>query len=326
MNMHTHKELKNFIKTNKLISTMDHLIACDKHGWTDLRFTQLDTKLTPESKYFLAINIDNVPHILYYANLLDLRHEIDEKMIKSSFIKGYDPKNNRVHLHYEKDGIFRIGNKRGIDTFYVQFENCSLKELAKRHNYSKYLALLGSKEKHIGIQTLLCELGVSLGFTVKIARNDKSKIFNQNPLFVTSKMFLNFSDLDLQNIIKKPAKEDIDLIDVLLCDPNNQRIVAAFEVELSRNYAQLFQRFSSLIQTTNYPIHLIAVGDDFYNFKANFNRPLWQYTFANSQLKYLCLDRLSEVLTLNKECSDLDASIVFKKLINDKMLPVTSFI
>jgi hypothetical protein len=325
--MRTHKELKEFIKNYSLVSSMDHLIACDNHGWTDLRFTRLDNRLTPESKYYLTVNINNEPLILYYDKLLDLRYEIDEKMIKKPYIEGYDAINNRVHLHYEKDGIFRIGNKSRTDIFRVQFEECSLKELARRHDYYLYFSLLKSEERHRDIQTLLCELGMSLGFNVKLANNDITNILSKDPILLTSQMVLNFYDLNLGNIEEKKVEEDIDNIDVLWYDPKNQKIIVAFEVEFSYNYPKLLQRFSSLISTTQYFPHLVVVGDNYVNFRANYNRPAWRSIFSSNTLSYLCLNDLCDILTLNREFnSPVSTNFIFKKLINERLLPVINFI
>lgn len=80
--MKDYKELKKTLNDYKLVSNVDYLIACGKTGFTDLRFTKLDKKLNEDSKYYLAIDIDNKPTLLYHPNLLHLRKEIDEKTIK----------------------------------------------------------------------------------------------------------------------------------------------------------------------------------------------------------------------------------------------------
>ncbi|MCC5910028.1 MAG: hypothetical protein JJT76_06275 [Clostridiaceae bacterium] len=212
----------------------------------------------------------------------------------------------------------------------MQFQECSLEELAKRRDYYVYLSLLKSKEKHRCIQTLLCELGISLGFHVKLALNDESKILHTNLILARSKKFLDFYDLNLSTIVEKQTKKDINYIGVLWCDPLNQKVIVAFDVELSGNYSQLFQRFSSLAKSTSYPLHFIGVGDDFTNFRNNFNRPIWQSAFSSYKFGYLDLDELCDILTFKRELgssvSSLASSkIVFEKLINDKSLPVIPF-
>jgi hypothetical protein len=323
--MKDHKELKKIIKEYNLISNMDHLIACDNHGWTDLRFTKLDLRLTPESKYFLSINMNNIPTILYYNNLLELRYEIDERMIKGSYVKGYYKKENRVMLHHIGDGKFRIGNESGKDTFYVQFEECSLKELTKRKNYYKFLELLDSNEKHRSIQTLLCEFGISLGFNVKLAINDNNAILKLNPQLLNAHKIINFYDLNLNHIEVTVEKKDIDSIDILWCEPLRKKIIVAFEVELSKNYSDVFRRFSSLINYASYNIQFICVGDDCNNCKYNFTRPDWRIKFAQHNIDYLCLNNLCDILTLNREMGSFISPIVlYKKLINEKLYPLTT--
>lgn len=70
-----HKLLKNKIIKNKLISPLDHLIACGDSGFSDLRFTELDKRIIPESKYYLTMNLNNTPVVLYHPNFFDLRHK-----------------------------------------------------------------------------------------------------------------------------------------------------------------------------------------------------------------------------------------------------------
>lgn len=43
---------------------------------------------------------------------------------------------------------------------------------------------------------------------------------------------------------------------------------------------------------------LIGVGNDFINFKINFNRPIWRSTFSQYKLGYLCSTDLCYFLTL----------------------------
>jgi hypothetical protein len=272
--MYTHTELKKIIKENNLVSSIDLIIACDNHGWTDLRFTRLDERLNNESKYFLALNIKNEPHILYYNNLYQLRKEIEDKMVLNSYVKGYDPKNNRVHLHYEGEGTFRIGNKDGPDIFRVQFEECTLKELAKRRDYKMYFSLLKPDERHRSMQTLLCELGISLGYSVKLASNDKSPIITQCPSLEESHKLLVMSDFILSNIKEKQVERDIDLIDVIWFDKINNRIVMAFEVEFGRDYAKVYEKFCSLSEMLSYRSYFVGVGNNYASFNRNLSRPV----------------------------------------------------
>lgn len=294
--MKPHKELKKKILDYELVSTIDHIIACDETGWTDLRFTRLDQKITPESKYLLTLSENHSSYIFCYNNLMELRQEIDKWFIKKPFFKGYDKINNRVHVHYEGEGVFRFGNKKGSDAFRKEFQLCSLKELAVRNNYSSYISLLSKKEKHHAIQTLLAELGISLGYYVKLAKNDSSRILKNNPSLLQRNVLLNIPDMNLINISSKRLLDSINMIDVIWLTKNNNQIIAAFEVELSRNYASLLERMSSLLYTNCQNINFVIVGEDYINFKNSFHHPIWKRVYHDKSLGYLSLDSLGRFL------------------------------
>ncbi len=299
--MQVHKILNKKLKDNELISPIDHLIACNSHGFTDLRFTKLDIRITPESKYYLAMNIDNKPTILCHPNLYNLRQEIDEKMIKGNYFNGYDAKNNRVFLHYKGDGKFRIGNKNGIDEFITSFEMCDLNKLAKRHNYKAFINFLENKHKHRGIQVLLCELGVSLGYYVKIANNDLSSIQKLDYANISPEKILSITDMNLSHIMEKNIINNIDRIDVIWYDPLTKRIVSAFEVERSRNYDSVLRRFSSIVPSTPYNPYLICVGEDYNGFQCATNNEPFKTWLKNVNLNYLPLDSLYTILNDHKK-------------------------
>lgn len=160
-------------------------------------------------------------------------------------------------------------------------------------------------------------------FFVKLAYNDKTNILNNHPLLVNSQIIQNIYDLNLGIIEEKIVEKDIDAIDVLWCDPITKKIVIAFEVEFSNNYAKLFQRFDSLIKSIPYPISLIGVGNDYRNFKYNLNRPTWRSAFFRYNLGYLQLHDLCDILTLNREIgSSIHPKIILNKLVKEKLLKI----
>lgn len=296
--MESHKQLKEKLKNNNLISPIDQITACGKHGFTDLHFTKLDKRLTQDSKYYIAINIDNKPIILNHPNFFNLRQEIDEKMIKKEFFTGYDRKNNRVIFHYKGDGIFRIGNKNGINEFTTKFNICNLHMLAKRNNYKLFIESLPSKDRHPAIQILLCELGISLGFKVKVAKNDLKPIINSDYSLEIRENLLSIPNIDLSNIKEERVKKNIDLIDVLWCDSFTSNIIAAFEVERSKNYDAVLRRLAAIESSSTY---LVCVGDDFYNFKNTTMNPIFFNWFKSKNLNYLNMESLFSMLDENKK-------------------------
>lgn len=314
--MQVHKQLKKKIEDNKLISSLDLLRSCNTHGFTDLSFSKLDLTLNPESKYLIAINIDNKPKILYHPDFYNLRQEIDEKMIKKTYYGGYDLLRNRVLIHHLGDGKCRIGNKKGIDEFTTQFEECNFNLLAKRNNAEAFIKFLSNDEKHRALQVLIAELGISLGYKVKIANNDKTNILKQDYIEPDIEHDLisiddieadieydltSIDDIQLANIQRLKSKDNINLIDVIWYDNNSKCIVAAFEVELSRNYDALLRRLGPLIKLPYLP-YLICVGvaKDYKVFKRSALDPYFYKDFKNTKLKYLRLEDLYKILDHNK--------------------------
>lgn len=295
--MGKHNDLKKLIIDNNLISPMDHLIACGP-GWTDLRFTKLINKITNESHYEIALLIGNDPIIFQYDNLKALHEEIVDDFIKNNNCLGYDMKNNRVHVHYEGDNIFRFGSKHGNKIFRKEFKICTLKDLARRNNYKGYINLLSSDEKHRAIQVLLAELGTKFEFKIKFGINDQSIILTQNPNLLLCENLITIENIYLDRIIIKNIeniKNSIDFLDIVWCDPYNNKPIVAFEVELGRNYRNLFTRFASFSSTSYRPL-LIVVGDDYENFRYRLNDPPWPKQFENARLGYMTLDKLAYIL------------------------------
>lgn len=316
--MHVHEKLKKKLEDNKLISHFDYLRACGSSGFTDLYFTKLDLKINPQSKYFIAININNKPTILCHPNFYDFRQEINEKMIINEYYKGYDKKKNRVLLHYIGDGKFRVGNKNSSDEFITSFEECNFYELAKRHDYKKFIELLPNNEKHRALQILICELGVSRGYHVKIARNDEKRILLSDYKSNIEKNLISIKDIKLSNITECNAKNNIDLIDVLWYEPKTKHIFAAFEVERNKSYDSVLRRFSYL-KDKNLSTYLICVGDDFLGFKNRCKlNPMFYDWFKSRNLKYLTLDSLYNMLKDNeKYIFYLSINLLFDKYLID---------
>lgn len=296
--MCTHKQLKENLQKNNLISPVDYIIACGSHGFTDLHFTNLDKKICTDSKYYISIAIENKPIILCHPNFYNLRQEIDEKMIKKEYFNGYDKKNNRVILHYKGDGKFRIGNKKGTNEFITHFDICDFHMLAKRKNYKYFIDSLSNKYKHRALQILLCELGISLGYKVKVAKNDLKPILTSKYSSEIKGNFLTIHDLELSHIRDGISLNNIDLIDVLWYDNNSHNIIAAFEVERSKNYDSVLRRLSCISSPSTY---LICVGDDYFSFKNTVMNPVFFYWFKDKNLNYLTLDSLFLMLKDNEK-------------------------
>lgn len=297
----SHKLLKNKIQNNKLVSPIDYLIACGDSGFSDLRFTELDKRIITESKYYITMVLDNTPVVLCHPNFFNLRQQIDELMIDNKYFGGYDSKNNRVLLHYKGDGIFRIGNKNAGQEFLTSFEICDFRTLARRNNYKVFIDTLQNSEKHRALQVLIAILGISLGFYVKFGRNDSNTILANEESLSSSGKVITLKDMKLSHIKESAPLNNIDLIDVLWLDPITHAIVAAFEVERSRNYDAIFRRFAPLASRFRTSPYFICVGEDYKGFRNCALNDMVSSFFKNTTLRYLYLNDLYDLLKTNKK-------------------------
>lgn len=311
--MDSHKKLKNILIQNHLVSYTDQITSCGNHGFTDLHLTNLNKKISDESKYFISLNINNNPHILVHDDLYNLIQEIKEKMILSNYFGGYDRKNNRVLLHYENDGKFRIGNKHIDEKFLIQFDICNLSSLAIRKNYKFFIDILPSKDKHYGIQTLLAYLGISLGFKVILPKSDLTRISNETYSSDIAHKILTINNIKLNTLLEE-YKKSINTIDVLWINTITNDVFAAFEVELSKNYDAVLRRFSNI---TNSHTYLICVGNDYINFKNSFNANIFKTHYASRNINYLTLDLLYAMIKESEKYSDIICphDLLYKNLI-----------
>ncbi|URZ16633.1 hypothetical protein [Clostridium felsineum] len=99
----------------------------------------------------------------------------------------------------------------------------------------------------------------------------------------------------MDKILIKNIKNSIDLIDIVWCEPKSNKPIAAFEVELGKNYRNIFTRFSSFA-ATNYNPLLIVVGNDYINCRYRLSDPPCPEQFKYNTLGYMTLDKLEYIL------------------------------
>lgn len=147
---------------------------------------------------------------------------------------------------------------------------------------------------HTEIQWLLLKLGSDMGFSVWVARNDRSRSFdghrfNELPA-LKSTLPLQFDDA---------TNRTIELIDVLWLDRNS--IVAAFEIESTTSIYSGLLRMADLVAmqpNLNIPLFLVAPEERREKVFAEVNRP----TFSRLDprlaeiCRYVSFDALKEKL------------------------------
>jgi predicted RNA-binding protein len=122
---------------------------------------------------------------------------------------------------------------------------------------------------HTEIQWLLLKLGSDMGFNVWVARNDRSRSFNEHRF---SELPALKSSLPLQ--FDDATNRTIELIDVLWLDRN--AIVAAFEIESTTSIYSGLLRMADLVAmqpNLNIPLFLVAPEERREKVFAEVNRP-----------------------------------------------------
>lgn len=140
---------------------------------------------------------------------------------------------------------------------------------------------------HSEMQYHLLKIGVSLGYDVTPASNDKSKSFdNQNFSFISLNKFPELAtDKDTQNTIK--------LIDVLWFQKGSNKIVGAFEVEKSTSIYSGILRLSDLhfsIGTGNEVFYIIIPDNREKDVIQQLNRPVIKN--SNININYILFSEL----------------------------------
>lgn len=285
-----------------IISHLDYVREFNKNNWTDIWLNTANNIVNFDSKYvmFISSELEGETTILYHPNLQMILNNIDEKMIKNQIVKGYDTKRNRVHVHYLGDGIIRIGNVSNGPLIF-QFEIPTFEDLLKKKDYYYFINSLNSTERHNEIQGLLIGLGLSMGYKVKVAKNDRKGIHKNTPLQELAT--LTIEDLQIKNLNERKSKNSIDRIDVIWYDDVSNRVVAAFEVEFSYDYDSAYMRLGELnYHCTEYvsSIYSIIVGESAAYSTANERSRMQvvKQNFLKNKLCYLPMEKLAESLLI----------------------------
>lgn len=286
-----HKELKKTLTNYQLITSYDYVRTFDENYWTDFSISKTTEIVNNQSKYYLIglSKENNTPFVLYNPNLESIFNEIFQRMIWSNDITGYNKSRNRVIGYYKGNGIIRFGNKSS-NPLEVRFEIASLEDIIRK---KYYMSNLTTKNRHRIIQSYLLSLGESLGYTVKVAVNDKHAVdkISSNLLIATN---INISDLQT-----KISESIIDYLDVIWFD--GKKVVASFEVEFSDNYPDAFSRLSELNSVIReYTAFSVIVSEDkkFYYVSQICNSNYVKYLFQKNNLFYLPLSKLNDCLVL----------------------------
>lgn len=294
--------LKDILRNSGIISHNDYIRKFDDNNWTDIWLNTVKKTVTQDSNYIMFVNSvkRNESIILYHPSLMTIENEIDEKMIKTNRIKGYDRKRNRVHVHYLGEGLIRIGNKSNSQLTF-QLEIPTIEDLISKKNYLCRLNTLPKNERHKEVQGYLISLGLSMGYEVKVAINDRKKQYNMTTLGEIAT--LSIEDLYIENLSEGISKNRIDRIDVIWFDNEICKVAVAFEIEFSGNYDGVYNRLGELNKYCyDYisSVYSIVVGErnDYYNAYQYSKMEVVRQNFAHNNLCYLTIDNLAEMLIL----------------------------
>jgi hypothetical protein len=145
---------------------------------------------------------------------------------------------------------------------------------------------------HTQIQYLLLTLGAEMGLDIWVARNDRSKIWNDQMLGSLPRIAE-----ELPTQFNEATQRTIELIDVLWLKGNS--IVSAFEVECTTSIYSGLLRMSDLLAlqpNLDIKLYLVAPGERRDKVQQEILRPTFQLRPKplNKVCGYLALDKLAE--------------------------------
>jgi len=158
---------------------------------------------------------------------------------------------------------------------------------------------------HTEIQYQLLRLGSSMGFSVWVARNDRSREYNGR---IFSEQFDLVEDLPLN--FDEATTRTIEYIDVLWT--KGSAIVAAFEVESTTSIYSGLLRMSDLLAmqpNLNIPLYLVAPDDRREKVFLEVNRP----TFSRLSPPLAEVVRFISFTTLSQRMNEVEAILRFLK-------------
>ncbi len=158
---------------------------------------------------------------------------------------------------------------------------------------------------HTEIQAALLRLGAEMGYDVWVARNDRSRTFDDKQFAAFPRIL---STLPVQ--FDEATKRTIELIDVLWL--KGKAIVAAFEVESTTSIYSGLLRMSDLVSmqpNINLPLYLVAPDERRDKVFAEVNRP----TFAALQPPLAELCRYIGFSTLREEIKKVEHVLQYLK-------------
>ncbi|MFW6015650.1 MAG: hypothetical protein ACOCRK_04375 [bacterium] len=245
--------MKQILKKTGIVTHNDYIrsINYKTNNFTDINLNKVYNIVNDNSKYIISLNYSDKKDaiILHNSNLKEKLMEIHSKFVVRNISSGYDQKRNRVFCHFENDTRLRIGNKSS-EYMYIDFDQSNLENLLKKNNYIL--------QTHSDIQAQLLHLGLSFGFNVKVAINDENKYTDYfNGKYLKEISTIKIEDLDIKEYNSLHSRKKIDLIDVLWTDKTKNKIIAAFEIELSNNYIDAFIRLGELLNHYNTKRHKI---------------------------------------------------------------------
>lgn len=322
--MTEHELLKKKLENYNLISNIDYNRSCGALGYTDMSIKKVERNRTTQSKFYISMDIDNKPQILYLNNLEILYEELNELFVKNKYFGGYNPKTYKIRMYYQNDGIIRFGNFRGKESFNRQFDLLTFDELARRENPAIFLKLCNNQERHRAIQAYLAILGIKLGFLVKFAINDEDSIKKLFPdITIDSTKILGINDIILNNILEKSVKKNLNLIDVLWVSPITHNISYAFEIEFQRKYTQVLDKFSVLKRHSKYSTKMIYIGNDCMSFKEKANSDMYKSYLSECSVGLIFVEDIISAVDTYFKYKNLDScqNLLFNML-NNKTINV----
>jgi len=202
-------------------------------------------------------------------------------------------------------GIGKISLDKNWDTA-LEFEKDKLEKILKKRHIEVQDEIKEDSE-HLKTQFLLTEIGISLGYDVFVASNDRSKSLDGKSLhFITLKQLPELN-------VSKDVLRTISLIDLLWLNKESNKIDCAFEIEKTTSIYSGILRLMDLstsLKATECNLFLVAPDSREKEIIAQLRRPTFK-SLNCVKLRYIVFSDLYE------HCKGLckfgeDCSILFK--------------
>ncbi len=295
-----HIEVRKLLSNYNIVKPWDTNRSCGKSDYFDIPELKTSKIIRSNSKLVVTRpTLDSEKPVVYvYQNWQEKFWEITEKIIGKGYFENFQNDSKKIKGWFDEHNLLRFGTKK-TDSVYVEFDRANLNSLLKQKYYFEDEET--GQHLHLSYQAQLSALGAYFGLKSKLAKGEKNQSLYGLELNTIAN--LTMEDLNIENLKVGKSKEQVDYLDVIWANKNH-KILAAFEVELKRDWLDVLSKFQNLKLLSGEngeEIYYVIVGNH-----PNKDIPAileWvcaeniRRDFENTQLlKYLPIQNLKEIL------------------------------